>query len=51
MADLVAKIVPGKGKFYSSCINDFNCDIESGICSVALNEKGLGDRSKVCSYC
>lgn len=47
----VAKIVPGKGQHYDLCVLDFNMDIESGICSVTLNEDGSADKAKACDYC
>ena len=49
--EIVAKIVTGKGSSYDQCICYFNIDIESGICSVALDENGKADKSKICSYC
>lgn len=48
---LIAKIVPGKGQYYDKCVLDFNMDIESGICSVALDKKGKSKKSKACDYC
>lgn len=48
----VAKIVGGKGQHYDICFLDFNIDIESGICSVAVNSKtGAVNKKKTCSYC
>jgi len=47
----VAKIVGGKGQHYEMCVLDFNLDIESGVCAVALNSKGKADRDKACDYC
>jgi hypothetical protein len=49
--ELVAKIVGGKGQHYELCILDFNMDIESGICAVALNKNGTANKNKACSYC
>lgn len=50
--NIVAQIVPGKGQFYSTCFLDFNIDIESGICSVAVDSKtGVVDKNKICLYC
>ena len=47
-----AQIVPGKGAFYDVCFLDFNIDLESGICSVAVDEKtGKVKKSDACSYC
>lgn len=51
MADPVAKIVGGKGQHYDLCVLDFNLDIESGICSVSLDENGNSDKSRACEYC
>ena len=51
MGELVAKIVGGKGQHYDACVLDFNMDIESGICSVTLDEHGNTDKSKACEYC
>jgi hypothetical protein len=48
---LVAQIVNGKGGHYPLCIIDFNIDIESGICSIAINAKGRANRDNACSYC
>ncbi len=50
MTKPVLKIVGGKGQHYELCVLDFNIDIESGVCSVTL-ENGQADRSKACSYC
>lgn len=51
MSELVAKIVGGKGQYYELCVLDFNMDIESGICSVALNENRISDKDLACKYC
>lgn len=46
------EIVNGKGEFSELCIVDFNADIESGICSTAVDyETGKCDKSKLCEYC
>lgn len=51
-SNMVAKIVEGKGKYYDICIIDFNIDIETGICSIAVDQTtGEGDRSNCCHYC
>lgn len=47
----IAKIVPGKGQHYDACVLDFNMDIESGICSVAVKEDGSSDKAGACDYC
>jgi hypothetical protein len=47
----IAKLVPGKGQHYDLCVLDFNLDIESGVCSIALDKDGQADRDKACSYC
>lgn len=47
----VAKIVGGKGQHYALCVLDFNLDIESGVCAVALNSKGTANLDKACDYC
>lgn len=47
----IAKIVPGKGQHYDLCVLDFNMDIESGVCSITLDENGSADRNKACDYC
>ena len=47
----VAKIVPGKGQHYALCVLDFNCDLESGTCSVTLDKQGNSDKDKACDYC
>jgi len=47
----VAKIVGGKGQHYDLCVLDFNLDIESGICSVAVKEDGSADKADACAYC
>lgn len=47
----MAKIVGGKGQHYDLCVLDFSIDIESGICSVTLDQNGKADRSKACGYC
>ena len=47
----VAKIVGGKGQHYDLCVLDFNIDIESGICSVTLDDSGKSHKSKACEYC
>jgi hypothetical protein len=47
----VAKIVNGKGQHYPLCVIDFNIDIESGVCSVALNAKGRALKTGPCKYC
>lgn len=47
-----AQIVPGKGAVYDVCFLDFNIDIESGMCSVAVDPKtGETSKFKTCSYC
>ena len=51
MANPIAKIVPGKGAHYSLCVLNFNIDIESNVCAVALDTDGKADRDKACSYC
>lgn len=51
VADTVAKIVGGKGQSYELCVLDFNLDIESGICSVTLDDNGKSDKKLACSYC
>jgi hypothetical protein len=51
MPNPIAKIVGGKGQHYDLCVLDFNLDIESGICSVTLDDKGNSDKSKACDYC
>ena len=47
----IAKIVPGKGMYHSLCTLEFNLDIESGTCSVTLNDDGTSNNDKVCKYC
>ena len=47
----IAKIVGGKGQHYELCVLDFNIDIESGICSVAVKEDGSATIADACSYC
>jgi hypothetical protein len=47
----VARIVGGKGQHYELCVLDFNLDLESGVCSVALDNKGKSNLDKTCEYC
>jgi hypothetical protein len=51
MDKLIAKITSGKGQHYDSCVLDFNMDIESGVCSIALNKNGKANRDNCCTYC
>lgn len=51
VADTIAKIVGGKGQFYDLCVLDFNMDIESGICSITVDEFENSDKSLSCKYC
>ena len=51
MRNPVARITGGKGQVYDECVNDFNIDIESGICSSTLNSKGESDKNRACAYC
>lgn len=57
--DIVAKIVTGRGNKSKSCLLDFNIDIETGWCSVMLdnagcpilNSNGNPDKALTCTYC
>lgn len=49
--ETVAKITGGKGQHYELCVLDFNIDVESGVCSVAVSSDGTVDKSQACDYC
>lgn len=46
-----AKIVPGKGQYYSLCFLDFNIDLESNTCSVTIDGEGKTNLKNACTYC